>query len=199
MTTQIFERFEGGCPDNYVEVWIEKKALQGVFEKPCRNMDVGLAPCKGFPSITFLHEATERFSADASKRVIILYYGDHDPSGAAIPSSIQENLNRMGCEVEVIRKALMPAQIAKFRLPSVPPKQSDSRTRNWTGGGVVELDAVEPKKLQQMCEQDILEYFDGDKLEELKAEERKERKIFQRRLKSFVRNMDVEDDEGDDE
>jgi hypothetical protein len=92
--------------ENYVEVWIEKKALQGVFEEPCDELGVGLAPCKGYPSITFLHEASERFDSIADdKEKTILYFGDYDPSGEDIPNSIKANLERMGCSVEVKRIA----------------------------------------------------------------------------------------------
>ncbi|MGE3823427.1 MAG: hypothetical protein AB7G44_04335, partial [Bacteroidia bacterium] len=34
----------------YPEVFIEKKALLGVFQTPCLMMDVALNPCKGYPS-----------------------------------------------------------------------------------------------------------------------------------------------------
>lgn len=83
---------------NYVEVGIEKKALQGVFENPCLLGHVGLAPYKGYPSIMFLHEAYERFydAKQQGKNLILLYFGDYDPSGADIPRSIKENLMRMG-------------------------------------------------------------------------------------------------------
>jgi hypothetical protein len=38
----------------YPEVFIEKKALQGVFEDVCQEWSVALNPCKGYPSLTFL-------------------------------------------------------------------------------------------------------------------------------------------------
>ena len=56
--------------ENYVEVWIEKKALQGVFETPCRRADVGLAPCKGYPSLTFLNDAKDRFEEAIAKNAL---------------------------------------------------------------------------------------------------------------------------------
>jgi len=61
--------------ENYVEVWIEKKALQGVFEHPCMFLEVGLAACKGYPSITFLNEAKQRFknAIERKKKPVILY------------------------------------------------------------------------------------------------------------------------------
>lgn len=175
-------------PD-YVEVWIEKKALQGVFERPCDRFDVGLAPCKGYPSLTFLHEVLERFD-DAIAREqnpIILYFGDFDPSGEDIPRAIKENLERMGCDVEVERIALHQLQITEMNLPSVPAKLTDTRTRNWDGAGVVELDAVEPNILTRMVEKAIQKHF-VDRIHEGLEEGREsvEREQYRTALKEFV-------------
>lgn len=175
----------------FVEVWIEKKALQGVFETPCNRMDVGLAPCKGYPSLTFLYEASLRFerAQRAGKDVIILYFGDYDPSGEDIPRSIEENLRKLGARVTVQRVALMPELIKELGLPGVPPKSTDSRTATWAGDEAVELDAVEPKMLQDMCKKAILEHFDTDLHQELIAKEDEERETYQEALKEFVNSM----------
>lgn len=187
--------------ENYVEVWIEKKALQGVFETPCMLKSVGLAPCKGYPSITFLHEASERFedAEDNDKKVIILYFGDYDPSGEDIPRSVEDNLRRMGIDVEVKRLALTPEQIEEMGLPGVPPKSTDTRTRNWSGGSVVELDAVEPKTLEQMCRDAIEEHFDKDAYAELKVKEEDEKQVYMTSLKEFVASLSEEDEDKKDE
>lgn len=175
----------------YFEIWIEKKALQGVFESPCNTFDLGLAPCKGYPSLTFLHEAVERFN-DAFERdqlPFIFYFGDYDPSGEDIPRSIHENFMRMGLPIEVRRIALTPEQIEDMNLPSVPAKLTDTRTKNWNGKGVVELDAVEPKTLTKMVESVIIDHFDTDLYGELKERESTEREQYQIALKEFVEGL----------
>jgi hypothetical protein len=186
---------------NYIEVWIEKKALQGVFERPCLMNDVGLCPCKGYPSITFLYEASKRFkqARDNGKTLIVLYFGDYDPSGADIPRNIEASLAKLGVDVTVKRIALNPDLIKELNLPGVPPKLTDSRTRNWDGGSVVELDAVEPKKLTEMCEEAIREHFNKDEHRELKEREAEERVDYQKALKDFVKNIDLDDDEDEEE
>ena len=179
--------------DNYVEVWIEKKALQGVFETPCWRKDVGLAPCKGYPSITFLYDAYKRFyDAEEHKNLIILYFGDYDPSGTDIPRSIQSNLNRMGVDIDVKRIALNSDQIQEMNLPGVPPKLTDSRTRNWSGGSVVECDAVEPRTLAKMCEEAVEEYFDRELYDELNETEENEKGEYREALKEFVKTLGEE-------
>lgn len=129
---------------NYVEVFIEKKAIQGVFELPCYRWDVALNPCKGYPSLTFLWDAKQRFdkAIREGKQPIIIYFGDYDCSGEDIPRSVQDTLLRMGTEVELRRAALMERQVLEWNLPPAPTKQGDKRSKNWDGIGQVELDAV---------------------------------------------------------
>jgi len=172
----------------YFEIWIEKKALQGVFEKPCSRYNVALAPCKGYPSLTFLHEAVSRFrgAIERDQLPFILYFGDYDPSGMDIPRAIAENLARMGVPIEVRRIALTQDQITQMKLPSVPAKIADTRTKNWEGTGVVELDAVEPNTLVEMVEYVIKDHFDTDLYSELKKKEATEREQYQIALKEFV-------------
>lgn len=175
----------------YIEVWIEKKALQGVFESPCRTASVGLAPCKGYPSLTFINDAMGRFN-DAIEREqtpVMLYFGDFDPSGEDIPRAIKENLSKMGCDIEVERVALHQTQITEMNLPSVPAKLTDTRTKNWGGAGVVELDAVEPKTLSRMVESAIYTHFDDKLYSDLKEREEAERIEYQRELKRFVEGL----------
>jgi hypothetical protein len=175
----------------YAEVFIEKKALQGVFQGVCQRNDIALGACKGYPSLTFLYEASTRFmDADASgKRCVILYFGDWDPSGEDIPRSVQENLQRMGANVEVRRFALFEHQVREWNLPPAPVKLTDSRTANWDGFGQVELDAVPPEQLKQMLQDAIDSVFDADLLEELTLIEERERQTFRADLKEYVKTL----------
>jgi hypothetical protein len=176
----------------YPEVLIEKKALQGVFDKPCRLNSVAMGACKGYPSLTFLNEATLRFkeAEEAGKIPIIIYFGDYDPSGEDIPRSIKENIIKLGCEsIEVRRVALMEDQVIAWQLPPAPVKEGDSRTANWNGLGQVELDAVKPEKLQKLCQEAIDTIFDRNLYGELNEQEETERETYQRELREFVSNI----------
>ncbi len=170
---------------NYVEVFIEKKALQGVFERPCRNWDVALNPCKGYPSLTFLSEAKQRFytAINNGKRPIILYFGDYDCTGEDIPRSIQENLEKMAVSVEVKRIALLEHQVIAWCLPPAPTKEADSRSAKWTGLGQVELDAVEPPQIVDLCNEAIQSVFDDELYDELQEQEKSESIEFKEILK----------------
>jgi hypothetical protein len=172
----------------YPEIFIEKKALQGVFEPTCNEMDVALSACKGYPSLTFLKDASIRFKKARSegKKLIILYFGDYDPSGEDIPRSIKQNLWDMGVTVELRRISLLEQQVIDWNLPPAPAKKTDSRTANWDGLGQVELDAVHPNKLRKLCSEAINEVFDEDLYSELQKQEDEERIEYRSILKQFV-------------
>lgn len=176
----------------YPEVFIEKKALQGVFQPVCEEWDVALNPCKGYPSLTFLHDAKKRFeeAVDREKKPIILYFGDYDCSGEDISRSIGDTLERMGTTVEVRRIALMVEQVRAWKLPPAPTKQGDSRAKNWDGIGQVELDAVEPNKIKKLCNEAIEEIFSATRHESLQVQQKIEavkfKKILVRDFKSLL-------------
>lgn len=172
----------------YPEVFIEKKALQGVFGKPCEQMDVSLSPCKGYPSLTFLNDASIRFkeAIEEDKIPIILYFGDYDPSGEDIPRSIKENLSRLGVDLEVRRISLLEEQVIDWKLPPAPAKKTDSRTANWNGLGQVELDAVDPKILRKLCLDSINSVFDNEAYSDLIEIQREEKTEYQSQLRTFI-------------
>lgn len=176
----------------YPEIFIEKKALQGVFQKVTDRWDIALGACKGYPSLTFLNDAARRFAQaeNLGFSPIILYFGDYDPSGEDIPRSIEANLHRLGVEVEVRRIALMESDVIERGLPPAPIKDGDSRSANWQGLGQVELDAVEPKDLQQMCEDAIRVIWKQDLHDKMLEVQASETVKYRRELKEFVNSIE---------
>ena len=173
----------------YPEVFIEKKALEGVFYKTCREYDVALGACKGYPSLTFLHDASLRLK-EAEKRgqsPIILYFGDYDPSGEDIPRALKENIENLGCNnIEVRRICLVEKQVIDWKLPPAPTKVTDTRSVHWSGLGQVELDAVKPENLVDLLKKAIEDIIDHGKRTELREREELERGCFQSELRRFV-------------
>lgn len=176
---------------NYVEVFIEKKALQGVFDKPCSSNRVALCPCKGYPSLTYVNDAVGRFqrAKNRGKKLIILYFGDYDPSGEDIPRNLKSTMLRMGVDVDLRRIALMEDQVIAWELPPAPAKLTDSRTANWGGLGQVELDAVEPRKLMKMVQDAIDDVFDYDLHSELMDIESEERIEYRAQMKEQINDI----------
>lgn len=176
----------------YPEVFIEKKTLQGAFEETCDNWNIALNPCKGYPSLTFLNSAKERFKEASilGKQPIILYFGDYDCTGEDIPRSICDNLERIGITVKIKRILLLENQVKKWKLPHAPTKTTDTRSKTWSGIGQVELEAVKREKKIKILENAIKDIFDEnlyDELQETEAEEREEFKtILERDFKSLL-------------
>lgn len=179
----------------YPEVWIEKKALQGVFERPTKDFNVALAPCKGYPSLTFLYDAKLRFeeAINQGKMPIILYFGDYDASGEDIPRSIKENFNKFGVDVEVKRIALTEQQVIEWKLPPAPTKKTDTRAASWSGLGQVELDAVDIKILRSMCKEAIEAIFDRDLYNNLLEEQKQEKAEYIKQIQEFVNSQSNEE------
>ena len=176
----------------YVELWIEKKALQGTFGPVCSDHDVALCPCKGYPSLTFLHDASLRFT-DAQFRgqsPTMIYFGDHDPSGEDIPRSIRDNLtNDFGVDVDVQVIGLTKSQCTELGLPAAPIKIGDSRSKNFDGLGQIELDAVRPEILRTWAIEAIADNFDVPLHDELIAQEDSEREEYQAALREYVNSI----------
>jgi hypothetical protein len=140
----------------YVEVWVEKAALQGIVQSVAGQFNVKSCAGKGFSSFTFVHDAASRFSEqmDDGKECKILYFGDFDPSGECMVTDLIERVNRYGAEDVTIEKiSLTRQQVLDWKLPYDATKVGDSRSKKFievNGDMAVELDAIPPDKLREL-------------------------------------------------
>jgi hypothetical protein len=176
---QHYRRALWDTQDAYVEVWLEKDALAGVLFPVTAQWDVPLMVTRGYPSITFLHDAAETI-ADEGKPAFLYYFGDHDPSGVDIPRKVEADLRTFVAEYETQaeihfqRVAVQPWQIAEWDLPTRPTKHTDTRARNFEGDSV-EVDAIPPDILRALVEGRIEQHVDGEALDVLRRAEAHER------------------------
>jgi hypothetical protein len=195
--------------DWYVEVWLEKQALEGVFDSVTGMMEVVLMPGRGYSSATFLKEAAERLqTAEAEdKNLAVLYFGDYDPSGMDIERYVKDKMVEHGINLDHFsRIALTLDQIKEHNLPPVPAKKTDSRRDAFVaihGDMAVELDALNIKVLKALIKDAIREFWSEDDYER-RCEERSERvQEYRRRLiqgiKDLVASWEKEESEDDDE
>jgi len=147
-----------------VEVWIEKDALAGVIENVCRRNDVSYFSCRGYTSQSEMWSAGQRLNEyiQDGQTPIIIHLGDHDPSGIDMSRDIQERLTLFcGEEIEVNRIALNMDQVRKYNPPPNPAKLTDARAQGYIkkhGNNSWELDALDPKTLDELIENTILQY-----------------------------------------
>ena len=140
-----------------VEVWIEKDALAGVFERVCNELDVPFFACRGYASDSEMWAAAQRYVAyhGAGQTPVVLHFGDHDPSGVDMTRDIKDKLRLFtgAAWFEVDRLALNMPQVERYDPPPNPAKQTDSRYRGYVkrfGAACWELDALEPNVLAEL-------------------------------------------------
>lgn len=159
----------------YVEVWLEKDALAGVLYEETAEWDVPLMVTRGYPSLSFLHEAAAAV-AEQRKPVFIYYLGDRDPSGVDIPRFVEEELRAraQGADITFELLAVTTKQIEQMRLPTRPTKKSDTRSKNFQGESI-EVDAIPPAELRRLVHNAIVQHIDVDALRQIEAVEAEER------------------------
>lgn len=157
----------------YVEVMVEKQALEGVLEPVCRELDVPFTANKGYSSSSAMYEAGQRISdkmADG-KDVHIYYLGDHDPSGIDMGRDVLERLrmfadqNTFDETIFVHRIALNLDQVRELNPPENPAKITDSRSKSYIskfGRSSWELDAIEPARLASLVRAAVRSQIDFD-------------------------------------
>jgi hypothetical protein len=161
----------------YVEVWLEKDALSALFRQVCEKWHVLLAPCRGYPSLTYLFEAAQRLRK-VDRPITILYFGDLDPRGKDIQRYLTETLQNFGVSANVQRIALTRQQVEAYSLPPAPTKKTDTMARQWIetqGDAVCELDALEPNLLMQLVEESIQQHFNQSLFEKRNELQRQNR------------------------
>lgn len=163
------------------EVWIEKDALVGVFERVCRELDVPLFSCRGYTSQSEMWSASQRLlKYRRTKQIpIIFHFGDHDPSGKDMSRDIQDRLQLFtNRNLEFERLALNMDQVEQYAPPPNPAKITDSRANAYIaefGGESWELDALEPATLEALVRAAIDGIIDSDKMDAATEEQDKHR------------------------
>ena len=176
------ERWQG--QDNYVEVWCEKDALSSIIEPVTQGLHVRYLACRGYASTTAIYDGYRRIE-DAlgdGKSTTIIYLGDHDPSGIDMTRDIQERLLTMMIPIEthILRIALNRDQVATWNPPPNPTKLTDTRSASYTsifGYESWELDALEPRVLDNLVRTEIEALLDRHLYDEQIALEKDERAI----------------------
>lgn len=163
--------------DNYVEVWVEKDALVGVVGRICDQLDLKYFSCRGYVSQSEMWVAAKRLEKRQreGKNIVLLHLGDHDPSGIDMSRDILERLNIFETDNVVFKRlALNMEQIEEYNPPPNPTKLSDSRATKYLldfGHECWELDALEPKVIDALIKDNVLNFRDEKKYNQIKKQE----------------------------
>lgn len=161
-----------------VELWLEKDALSGVFGGVVGHYGVMLNVGRGYDGWSSIHNAAERWGA--GRDIIVLYFGDHDPSGEDMFRSLRERLAKLNCYPSMLKVALTREDIDRYNLPADFTKATDTRQKAFVaehGDQAVELDALPTEVLRARIVDEIETRMDLEalaKVHELEDQERKQ-------------------------
>ena len=161
----------------YVEVWLEKDALSGVFEEITYEYGVTLVVGRGYNSWSAYKGAANRIS-EQKKPAVILYFGDFDPSGEDIVRALKEGLAFFGISPKIEKVALTRQDVVDYHLPPDFTKKTDTRAKKFVekyGDIAVELDALPMPVLQRKVREAIEANLDLESLGWVRAIEEQER------------------------
>jgi hypothetical protein len=139
---------------------VEKSGIVEQLQEWFGDLGIPVLALAGYGSQSYV----DIVAADvlASERpAVLLYAGDHDPSGEDID---RDFVARTGCWDDVRRVALSAEQVDVYGLPPQPGKPADSRAAQFVArhGALVqvELDALPPETLRQLYSDAIADYWD---------------------------------------
>ncbi len=148
-----------------VMVVSEKGTVGGVLRPITERYGIPFQVFHGFGSATALNDLADR-SMSGDRLLVILYVGDHDPSGRYMSDQdLARRLDRYGGDAEIERVAVTSAHIRAYNLMtfSAAEKKTDAR-HDWFvdhyGQTCCELDALNPNVLRGLVEEAIIERLD---------------------------------------
>jgi len=144
-----------------VHVRVEKDTLIGVIGPACRRWRVPMTACRGNTSQSEAYAAGKELRREIDEGLwpLVLYLGDHDPSGIDMT---RDNVDRLSMfaetDVEVRRIALNYDQVEEYKLPGNPAKALDSRAAKYKaqfGDESWEMEALKPRVVDAILEREI--------------------------------------------
>lgn len=171
----------------HVEVMVEKDALSGVIAPVCGKLDIAYTANKGYSSSSAMYKAGKRLYEKHldGKNIMVIYLGDHDPSGIDMTRDITERLAMYSglSYIDIERVALNYDQVEELHPPENPAKTTDSRAAAYIrqfGHSSWELDAIEPNELARLIEEQVLAVRDVDLWDAaVKAEESERKRLLE--------------------
>jgi hypothetical protein len=188
---------------NHVEVWLEKMALGRIFENTLEGLEVNIPVHRGYSSGGFLNKNQKKLKAimRQGKKIIILYFGDWNPSGENIEQAMKERLHKFGLSQSTIdfhRIAVTPQQIDQYNLPTLPVKKTDTRAKKFIekyGDKACELDAFlayAPQQFKRLLVRSVTQYFDDNLYQQQLRLQQKERKAIRTLVKKKIKFLETD-------
>ena len=175
----------------YPEVWVEKDALVGVIQRACNRLEASFLSCRGYVSQSEMWTASQRIGRriENGQEVVIFHLGDHDPSGIDMTRDIEQRIGdflwgdggeEFWSKFRIERLALNFDQVEQYDPPPNPAKLSDARALRYIdrfGDESWELDALEPRVIEELVSDAVMGVRDLDAWAQIEAEEERQGEV----------------------
>jgi hypothetical protein len=143
-----------------VYLGVEKAGMVVQLQSWFGDLGVPILALGGYASHSYKQQVADDVSR-LQRPAVLLYAGDHDPSGEDID---RDFVDKSGCWAEVVRVALSAEQVTAYDLPPMPGKETDSRAAGFIAkhGELVqvELDALDPDDLRRLYQEALDGFWD---------------------------------------
>jgi hypothetical protein len=180
----------------YVEVWLEKDALSGIFADVLRRYGLTLNVGRGYDGWDSIRHAAERYQryrqwtgAEDDPAILeepselipttVLYFGDFDPSGEDMVRSLGERLCFFAVDPFLKKCALTADDVTRYQLPPDFTKTTDTRRDAFVqkyGDIAVERDALPADVLRVRLVEEVEAIMDLERFAEIRQLENEERR-----------------------
>lgn len=184
----------------HVELWVEKDALSSVLAPIANEFHVTLMVNKGYSSQSAMYESAERFRAQQRATLdtdnpLLLYMGDHDPSGEDMVRDVRDRLVMFGVDdLQVTKIALTMSQVRRYNPPPNPAKVTDPRAEAYIaefGDSSWELDALPPDVLAALVREALEEVVDQPAMDSIKRLEEADKVALRKATKTIMKKRDA--------
>jgi len=174
--------------DVRVEVWCEKDAIAGIASRVANRWCVPTMVFRGYSSHSYLYSIAEEIR-EQGRPTFIYYVGDYDPSGVDIQRYVTKTVREYAPEAEIHfeRIAVTAEQIRKFRLPTEPTKDTDSRSAAFGRKRSVQVDAMDTRELERLVDGAITQHLNMVEVGVLRTIEEEERQGLKKLLRRWQR------------
>lgn len=174
--------------NQYVMVAFEAEAMQSQFEYETASYGVSLWPFSGAASIPYkkrLAEYIENLDAYFDMPVVILYFGDYDKAGLAIPESAFRHV-RKWCDVDfsAYRVGLNLEHIEKYHIQDDPDRP-----------GKYQWEAVNKQAAHEIITGALDSLLHREEILEIERQEA----VVTRKARQALSEITADDDESEDE
>ncbi len=170
-TAEFYRRDLWARQPRHVEVWAESDSTSSLIEPVTRLLGVGLFSCRGQAGKEFAHNSAMAYKA-MQKPVTILFVGDWDPSGLAIPRSLEERLQRYAgstVQIEFRRVAVSTTDAMSGEFQTHKVNRNDHNFARFAAmcdaSGVpsdqaMEVEAIPPPMLRDRLDRELYNLVD---------------------------------------